>query len=173
MSVNISPTQQTIFTALRSFILGLIDCEVIQGLGNNTPMPLGGFIAMTALLQNRLSTNIDTYTDPVIVDGTKDVMQPTQYTIQIDCYGAYASDWAVTICALFRDEYGCTALAPSVQPLHADDPKMIPLSDGEMQYEERWSITAALQYNPVISVPQQFADSLQVDLINVDANFPP
>lgn len=173
MSVSISPTQQSIFTALRSFILGLIDCEVIQGLGNNTPMPIGGFIAMTALLQNRLSTNVDTYTDPVLITGTKDVMQPTQYTIQIDCYGANSSDWAVTICALFRDEYGCDALAPSVQPLHADDPKMIPLTDGEAQYEERWSITAALQYNPVISVPQQFADSLNVTLINVDANYPP
>jgi len=169
----VTPVQQDIFVALRAFILGLIDCEVIQGLGNGVPMPAGSFVAMTGLFQNRLSTNVDTYNDPVTSGGTKDVMQPTQYTVQLDCYGPQSSDWATIITTMFRDEYACNVLEPNVAPLSADDPKMIPLVNGELQYEQRWSITALLQYNPVVSVAQQFADSLNVTLINVDANYPP
>jgi hypothetical protein len=47
------------------------------------------------------------------------------------------------------------------------------LVNGEEQYEERWIVGANLQYNPVVSTPQQFADTLEATLINVDEAFPP
>lgn len=168
-----TPVQQDVATALRTFILSLITCEVVQGLGNGTPMPLNSFIAFTPLFQNRLSTNVTTYADPTPTTGTKSSLDATQYTWQIDCYGPLSSDWAATLSTMLRDEYSCLMMAPNVQPLHADDPRMMPLIDGEMQYEQRWTVTAVLQYNPVVATPMQFMDSAQVQtIVNVPAMIP-
>ncbi|OYV46729.1 MAG: hypothetical protein B7X10_04755, partial [Burkholderiales bacterium 21-58-4] len=158
MTATVSPARVDIFTQLRAFILGVITCEVVQGLGNGTVMPLGGFIAITPLFQNRLATNVNTYADPTPTTGTKDSLQAVRYTVQIDAFGATSSDWATIISTAFRDEYACVALGPNVQPLFCDDPKMIPLVDGEGQWNERWSITAYMQYNPVVTTPMQFFD---------------
>lgn len=158
----VSPAQADIFTVLRAFILDTVGCEVVRGLGNGVPMPANPFIAMTELFQVRLATNVVTYVDTGGTGGTRHVMAPTQYTIQIDCYGPNSSDWATTLTTLLRDPYGVAALAPNVAPLHADDPKMIPLVDGEENYEQRWMLTALFQVNPVITVPQDFADVVDV-----------
>lgn len=173
MSATVSPTQSDLFTALRAFILGLIPCEVIQGLCNGAPMPLGGFIAMTELFRTRLSTNTHGYADPTPTTGTTSATQAMQATVQIDCYGPSSGDWAAILSTMLRDEYGCNALAPSVQPLSADDPKMMPLIDGEMQQEQRWVVTVLFQINPVVSVPMQFFDAVTVGLVDVDASYPP
>lgn len=172
MTATVAPVQSDIFTALRTFILSLITCEVIQGLGNGVPMPLSGFITMTALYQNRLSTNVDGYPDMTTSTGNKTARQAVQYTMQIDCYGPLSSDWAAMLSTMLRDEYACLSMAPNVQPLSADDPKMIPLIDGEQQYEQRWVVTAILQYNPVVSSPMQFFDAAGVALVDVDAKYP-
>jgi hypothetical protein len=50
---------------------------------------------------------------------------------------------------------------------------LAPLEDDELQYEQRWTIEAFLQYNPVVTVPMQFADTASVTLINVDEAYPP
>jgi len=159
MTATTTPTQTDLFTVLRAFILSLITCEVIQGLGNGVPMPLGGFICMTSLSQTRLSTNVNGYVDPVTTTGTRTARQATQHTVQIDCYGPDSSEWATILSTMLRDEYGCLALAPNVSPLSADDPKQSPLIDGEQQYEARWTLTALLQVNPTVSTPQQFFDT--------------
>lgn len=172
MTATAAPSQSVVMTALRSLILSLITCEVIQGLGNGIPMPLGAFIAITPLFQTRLSTNVDSYTDPTPTTGMKAAQQSVQYTVQIDCYGPDSSDWAAILSTMLRDEYACLSMAPDVQPLSADDPRMAPLIDGEQQYEQRWTITALLQYNPVVSTPMQFFTQANVGLVDVDVAYP-
>jgi len=172
MTATVTPVQSDIFTALRTFILSLITCEVVQGLGNGAPMPLGGFISMTALYQNRLSTNVDAYLDPTPTTGSKTARQAVQYTIQLDAYGPDSGDWAAILSTMLRDEYACLSMAPNVQPLYCDDPRMMPLVDGEQQYEQRFSINAVLQYNPVTSTPMQFFDAATVGLVDVDMRYP-
>ena len=151
-------TSDTVFTALRSFLTALIPgVNVIKGLSNNVAMPGGDFIAMTPLYQNRLATNLDTYNDlGTVLGGTEIMTQSTQYTIQIDCFGPNSPDYANMITTAFRDDYGYQALQPNCTPLHADDPKQIPLVTAESQYEQRWSITALIQYLPQTIVPMQF-----------------
>ncbi len=164
-----TPVQDDIFVQVRAFILSLIDCEVVQGLGNKVPTPRGAFIAVTATGQVRLSTNVSTYD----ASAARAVMMPTQYTIQIDCYGPLSSDWATTLTAMWRDPYGCEMLGPTMQPLYSDDPSQMGLVDGEDEYQQRWMISAILQFNPVVTVAQQYADALLVDVVSVDATFPP
>jgi len=168
MVATVSPTQSAVLTALRSFILGLISCEVVQGIDNNVSMPKGGFILMAPLFNTRLSTNTHTYSDPTPTTGIRVAAQAKKYTVQLDCYGPDAEEWADILSTMLRDEYGCKALGPAVQPLHADDPKMVPLVNGEQNYEQRWVVTAELQYNPTISIAQQFFDVAEVGIYSVD-----
>lgn len=172
MTATVSPSLETIFIKLQALIMGLIDCEVVRGQQNGVPMPVGPFISMTEVLQKRLSTNVSAYNDPG-TNGTNAVMQPTQYAIQIDCYGPDSGDWATILTTMFRDPYGCDQLGPEVSPFYADDPMQSPLINGEENYEARWIITAVMQCNFVVTVSQQFAGALAATLIEVDATFPP
>ncbi len=175
MTATVTPSLEVIFAKLGAFIEGLISCEVVRGQVNSVPMPVGPFISMTEALQKRLSTNVSAYNDPWPGAGSpiKSVMQPTQYTIQIDCYGPDSGDWATILTTMFRDPYGCDALGPEVSPFYADNPVQAPLINGEENYESRWIITAVMQCNPVVTVGQEFAGALAATLIEVDATFPP
>lgn len=250
--MNVSPTQSNVYAALRAFLQSVVGpgVEVVQGLDNRVPTPATpgaatpGFIAMTQILMQRLSTNFDSYTDPYLVsgftftgtagavgnlltvsaaatgalnigdligganvpygttvtafgtgtggvgtytlstlggfastavtvtDGAKQSEQDTRVDMQIDCYGPNAADWAAMISTLFRDDYGVNALAPNCAPLYIDNGMQAPLIDGEQQYEQRIVMQAVLQYNPVTSSAQQFASSVDVDLINVNEAYP-
>lgn len=156
-----TPVQDTLFLALRAFALSIVPgVEVVQGLGNGVPMPKHQFICLTASAQRRLRTNQDTYD---IVAGTRAVEQGTDYSIQVDCYGPTSSDYATAISTMLRDAYACDMLAPfGCQPLYTSDPTQSALVNGEENYEQRWMLTAVLQFNPVITVSQEFADELQM-----------
>lgn len=164
-----SVTETQIFTALRAFILGVVDCEVIRVPNNRVPMPVGEFISLSAISNSPLSTNVSSYSST-----EKSIIRPSQFTIQVDCYGASAGDRATAITTLFRDAYGCDALAPSgIQPLYASDARQMPMVDGESQYVTRYTFDAVMQFNPVLTVSQQSANELQVGIKEVDRAFPP
>lgn len=163
------PPLQAVYIKLRAFLLTIVcdNAEVIQGLGNRAPMPAGPFVAMTAILQKRLNTNQDRYTDPYpsTTPGSVTVQQNMRFDVQLDCYGPKAGDWAAVIATLLRDDYGCAALAPDCQPLYVDDPRQVAFVSGEEQYVQRWTLTAVLAYNPTTTLPQQFAGAAAVNIV--------
>lgn len=176
MTVASSPVLTDLYTDVRAFLLTIVPTgtEVIQGIDNRVPMPPGPFVLMQALYQIRLATNEDTYDDPFPSDGgAQNAKASMRVDLQLDFYGVDSLQWATEAQTLWRDEVGCTALAPNCQPLYAEDPRMIPLVTGEEQYLQRWSLTATLQYNPVTVTAQEFADTLEVTVINVDEAYPP
>lgn len=168
--------------ALLVSVTGLDPSLVLQGLPNRTAMPLAspGFATMQLTRGQRLNTNIDTWdpTDPAPTEIDSETHW--QERMQLDFYGATSGDWARVVAGLWRDEYTCLALAgsgglanPTCQPLYHDEPIEAPLEDDEKQYEQRWTVQTYLQYNPVTSIPQDFASSLSVTLINVDEAYSP
>jgi hypothetical protein len=176
MTATVSITETQVLTVLRSFILSLVSLDgdhVIRGLQNRVPMPAGDFIEITASLTSPLSTNVQTYAPDNSASLNK---RSTQLSVQIDCYGVSAMDNANMLSMMLRSDYACQKFAASgldMQPLYANDAHQMPFITGEDQYMERWVFDGVLQINPVVSVPQDFADSLEVGLINVDATFPP
>lgn len=165
MAATISPTVSQALAELRAVILSAISCEVVQGLDNDVPPPLAG-IVMTPLSSARLATNTHFYNDPVIEVGSKNIKQASQLAIQLDCYGPDADEWAQMLSTILRDEYS-RAMMSSAQPLYTDDPKLIPFADpGEQRYVQRWVLTAYLQYNPVVALPQQFFDHAEISGIH-------
>lgn len=174
--MNISITDQAVFKALGDFLEAAlpVNTEIIQLQDNQVPMPRGAFVGMNNAGTKRLSTNVSKY-QPGAGDtaGQKDILTPTQYTMQVEFYGADAASWANIVQALFRDEWTTLVMPPNIQPLYADDPIQIPLVDGEAQYTQRWQLNAVMQFNPVVGVPQQFADQLSIGVKEVDTTFPP
>ncbi len=177
MSTTISPTQLAVYVRLEAFLQFILPTgtPVVQGLQNRVPTPSGAYVSMLAIIQKRLATNIETYSDPEDApeDATRTVQQNTRVDMQLDFYGPNAADWSAMAETLWRDDEGCRLLAPDCQPLFADESRQSPLVTGEEQYQQRWTLTATLQYNPSIALPQQFADAAVVGLINVDVEYPP
>jgi hypothetical protein len=107
--------------------------------------------------------------------GIDIITQPTRVTVQLDVHSGSiltASDMAQTISTLFRDTYATSFFSenyPGIAPLYADDPRQVPFVNAEQQYESRYVVTAELQANQSVSLPQQFADQLEVTLTPVEA----
>lgn len=176
MAATISITESHVLTVLRSFILSLVSLDgdhVIRGLQNRVAMPTGDFIEITPSIASPLATTVETYTPGA---STSQNERSTQVSVQVDCYGASAMDNANLLSVMMRSDYACSQFSASgvdMQPLYAGDAHQMPFVTGESQYMERWTFDAVLQANPVISVPQDFADSLEVGLISVDVKYPP
>lgn len=176
MTLAISITLQDLYTILRPFLVDVLplNVQVIQGLDNRDPMPPPdpGFVVMTANLLSPVMTPEESWDRENPNPTTIAIRQGMQIRVQLDCYGAASGDWAAQLATLLRTDYACRALAP-VAPLYADNPMQAALINGEEQYEQRWIVGGNLQYNPVVTTPMQFAETAQVDLINVDERYPP
>jgi hypothetical protein len=180
---TISVTGSKVLAALRSFLLSVLPAgvEVIRGQDNRTPEPKGNdFIVMIPILRERLETNISTWTDGFFatppVPGTRNDLQPTRVTIQLDIHGPNSADNTQIITTLFRSEVATAQFATSgfdVTPLYTSDPRQLPFFDGEQQYEDRWSVDAVMQANPIVTTAQDFAGSLRTGIIPADVTYPP
>lgn len=174
MTATVANTLTDVYTVLGAFVLsqlGLASGQVVQGYPNRVAMPKGPFVLMTAMVKKRLRTNVDNFAGTVLVPpapGPVAAEQGMQVDIQLDCYGPASSDWSDILATLLRDNVGCLALAPKCQPLYADDPIRGPLTDAELEYEDRWIITARIQYNPVTTTSQDYATVLgPADIVDV------
>lgn len=174
----VSPTQRSLYVVVKALLVsitGLDPSLVIQGLPNRAAMPPAspGYITMQLTGNNRLNYNIDTwdFADPNPSEISAE--QHVKMRLQLDFYGVASGDWATMFTTLWRDETACLALEPTADPLYTNDPILAPLDDSEQQYESRWTVEAFLQYNPITTVPMQFADTLSITLINVDKTYPP
>lgn len=183
MTPTLSLTEAQALTALRTFLIGVLapGIEVIAGQDNRVPEPAGtDFVVMTPMLRERIETNVTTTFDGYFatpsVPGTRADMQAIKLTVQIDVHGPAGGDNAQTITTLFRSDYAVDAFAASgfdVTPLYTGEPHQVPFLNAEQQIEERWSIDAVMQCNPIVTTAQDFAAALNIGLIEVDATYPP
>lgn len=184
MALVVSISLQDVYTRLRTLVLqavspvGPTPVPVIQGLVNRAamPPPSPGFVCMTATLLTQHRTPVESWDIQALDPSAIEIEQGQLVRIQLDCYGALSADWATILAAILRTDYACRVFSEGgldAAPLYAERPMQAALVDGEQQYEERWIVGANLQYNPVVSTPMQFADTLEATLINVDEAYPP
>lgn len=111
-----------------------------------------------------------------ISGGATQVMEAAEIVFQLDVHGSTSGDNAQIIAALLRDPYAVEYFEASgfeVWPLYADDPRQMPFQNDQQQYENRWVIEAVLQANETVEIPQQYADEVDVGLVEIDATYPP
>jgi hypothetical protein len=116
-----------------------------------------------------------TVASEVMACGNKSMLQATRVTVQLDVHGPNSADNSQIITTTFRDDYAVSAFQSSgfdVFPLYADDAHQMPFVNGEQQIENRWVIDCVMQCNPIVTVPQQFADQLEATIKEVQASYP-
>lgn len=177
MALAVSITQDDLYAKLGTFLESVLPAglPVIQLPVDRVAMPPAdpGFVGMTINMQARIMTNVESWDQNAADPTVLEIEQAVRTTIKMDCYGADAGNWAVILSTVLRDEYGINALAPVLAPLYVNDPRFAPLTNAELQFERRWIVEGVFQFNPVISVPMQFADAAEASLINVDERYPP
>lgn len=182
-----SITDQDIYAAIRVFLLSFLPAgtPVIQGLQNDVPEPEeDNFVAMIPLFRGRMGTNLATYAVPETgSQGASLLTMDTELKLQLDVHGPLSGDFAQMIATLWRSDYGVQLVGSQgydIAPLYAEEPRQSPFINGEQQFEVRWSVDVALQINPVVSLPQDFASELALGvgtglpsgLIDVPAFYP-
>lgn len=172
MTLTVTPTMDEVITNVGNFIVSIVPAgtPVLRGPIDRAAQPNVDHVIMTPVFREPLRTTI--VTDDYIDTATWE--QGTKVELQIDLYGdTLGADWCAMFSTMWKTEYACDALGATCSPLYADGGRMIPLVTGEEQFLERWMVRTFLQYNPTVSTPQDYADTVDIIVISVDAAFPP
>lgn len=137
--------------------------QIVRAQVNRVPQPPSPCVVLTEVLQLDLETPSNTHRND---DDETDISTPTRVDIQVDFYGSQGGDFCRAVKSVFRSEYAPAQFPDGIKPLYCSDGIQAPLVTGERQYESRWTITASLQYNPLVAVPQESANELSA---NIDA----
>lgn len=159
-----SITVDQVIDALAAFLAPFMPgASIVRGQVNRVALPSNPCAVLTEILQVDLSvphTDYQPPTDPAPAIGTATIKGPTRIDVQIDFYGVQAGEFCKAVKTAFRSHWGFAHFPANIKPLYTSDAMQSPLTTGEQQYESRWTLTASLQYNPIVTVPQDFADVL-------------
>lgn len=183
LSTNINTAQDCAFDGSISGNTLTVSSMILGTIALNATLFGPNVLAGTTITGNGTgSGGVGTYTvsqpqtvaQQVMACGTQTMLQATQVTIQLDLHGPNSADYAQIVTTAYRDSYAVDQFASSgfdVAPLYADDARQIPFLNGEQQVESRWVIDCVMQCNPVLTLPQQYASQLNVNVIDVDATY--
>ena len=140
-----------------------VPTPIIRGQANRVPPPVPAFVVVTEIHRANLDTPVFINSaDPNIQQAT--VTNSKQIDIQIDFYGVDSANWSAAVETVFRSPYAPDQFPTGMAPLFCSDAQQAPLITGEEQYENRWVLTASLEYNPDVTVPQQSATELRTTI---------
>jgi hypothetical protein len=170
--IGIVVTDEMVCATVRDYIKSIAPTlRVIRTPVNRAAMPNGPYVSFTPGLRRPLATNVSVDTGIV-----RTVTRSEQMSFQIDCYGDGSADLAEKLNILYRDPYGVEMFAESgygTVPLYAGEIQQAPFTDDSDQYEDRYTFEIELQVNSTVVIPLQSCNILNIDLVSVDATFPP
>lgn len=161
---TISLTIDQVIEALGAFLATFIPppVEIVRGQVNRVSTPLGPYLILTEMRNAMLSTPIVANDDPNLQAA---ITGPKAIDVQIDFYGPNSGDQCAMIETVYRTPIATGLFPIGIQPLYCTDGIQAPLTTAEKQYEDRWTLTATMQYNPVVAVPQQSAIALALNIL--------
>lgn len=166
-------TEAAILAKLGDFLTDVLPAgvEIVQGQDNRVPPPASdNYVVFWPSRRARLATNSHEYTPGA---DTKAATTEVELIVQVDIHGSNSADNAQVVTTLWRDPYACEFMDPVAAPLFAEEPVQLPFWNDQEQTENRWVLKLHLQANVTVSTAQEFADTLTVDLIEVDTTYPP
>jgi hypothetical protein len=116
-----------------------------------------------------------TLASQVMASGEMTMEQHTHLIFQLDIHGPQSGDNCQIISTAFNDGYAAEQFAGSglgIVPLYTNDGKQAPFQNAEQQWESRWVLEAHMQANIKVRVPQQYADDVEVEVIEVETAYP-
>jgi len=161
-----SITVDNVIDALADFLQPFVDgADIIRAQVNRVSMPSLPCVVLTELFHVDLSIPSQNYD---VLNDEVDLSASNRIDIQVDFYGESAGDYCRSVETAFRTMWGFDAFPAGIKPLYTSDGIQSPLISGEQQYVSRWTLTVSMQYNPIVSAPQQFADELAATTIAAD-----
>lgn len=151
---------QAIYLEIWNYLTKLFNCPVEQGLQNNTPLSHDG-IMMTLL---PYSEALD-QSQHINEDGTSTIQQSRLYMMQLDFYGEQAFNRANQVGVMWRSNYTTNELK-TIQPLYANQVRNMEFINEQDQYEKRFLLEIALQYNPHYTYTEQSDTDISKILIS-------
>lgn len=153
----------TVIEALGAFIQPFVaGAQVIRAEVNRVASPSGAFVELTELMQSDLEVPRQWYSNDY---QQTNIIGPKRLAVQADFYGESSGDWCAVVKQAFRSAYGAALFPAGVSPLYCDDGHQAPLITGEEQYLRRWALTLELQYNPIVVINAQSANTLKMNLV--------
>lgn len=167
MTYTSSITVDAVVDALSAFLAPFCPgATIARGQVNRVPMAPSPCVYLTELLQVKQSVPVTDYRPD---DDEADISVSKRIDIQMDFYGLVSGEFAAAVAMAFQSHWGFEHFPANIKPLYTSDAIQAPLTTGEQQYESRWTLTASLQYNPIVAVPQQFADEVTPTVLQADA----
>lgn len=136
--------------------------DIVRGQQNRVSPPPEPCAVLTEILSASLQT---TYADYRPDADVADLQGSKRIDVQVDFYGTDSGDQCAAVATAFRSAWGYDQFPVNIKPLYTSDGIQSPLITGEQQYSQRWTLTASLQYNPLVTVPQEFADVVVPNII--------
>lgn len=172
MSATIDITADAVMTALRAFLMHVLPTgtQVVAGQQNHVPLPQGRVVVITPLMQAAMDVPTTAYDR---VNSGIGKRQSKDWRIQLDVYGDNAADAVSMLATVLRSDVSFEWFAenaPVVRPLYTEDPRNMAFINDAMNYESRWMLEVHLQANQTTTLPQDFAQSLHIGLVEVDTN---
>ena len=158
-SISVDAVIDALVAFLTPFMQG---GQIVRGQVNRVPLPGSPCAVLTEISQSDIDVPYVT-NDDVLQQIT--IYGPKKIDIQIDFYGSIAGELCAVTKSAFRSGYGFDVFPSNIKPLYTSDGMQAPLTTGEQQYESRWTLTAFMQYNPTVIVPQQSAIVASVDKV--------
>lgn len=161
-----SITVDNVIDALTDFLQPFVSgADIIRAQVNRVPMPSLPCVVLTELFHVDLRVPSQDYD---VLNDEVDLSASNRIDIQVDFYGDSAGDYCRSVETAFRTMWGFDMFPAGIKPLYTSDGIQSPLVSGEQQYISRWTLTVSMQYNPIVSVPQQFAEELAATTIAAD-----
>lgn len=191
-SYAIDLTERIILAALRNVVVQIVppEVQVIRAQVNRVPEPTcDTYILLTRTRWEMIEYPTVTWDKDDPAPITLNMLSPVKASIQLDIHGQNGADLAWQLASTFKSYIACDMFndlpqssiegeytlptGAVIQPLYSDSPKQAPFLNGEQQWEDRWMVEIALQANINIKVTEEFANALQIGLIDVDVVYPP
>lgn len=152
-----------LITELRQFILDTLPdatpVQVVRDTQNFAALPKDA-ITIAFLFDSEMDYS-STYYDPA--EELAAVHNSVEARVQLSFYGEAAPKRSRIIAQLWRNFYACDRLQ-LCKPLYVQSRQRQPYINESNQYENRYILDLALQYNPVVTHTQDFAESAEIDI---------
>lgn len=133
--------------------------QCVKSAQNQTALPFNA-IVMSILMDSDLDYGVVSY-DP---DNDRAAVQNSvKVRLQLSFYGQHAEKRSRMIDTLWRTPYGADNLK-LCKPLYVQSRERHPYINESNQYEDRYILDLALQYNPQVAYAQDFADEVSVNI---------
>lgn len=150
--------EQAIYREIWDYLYNLLGVKAEQGLQNNTPL------SQDAIVMTLLPYTQDLDQSQYSNENDESTIQVSKlYMMQLDFYGEQAFDRVNKCAVMWRSSYTTNVLT-TIQPLYANNPRNMEFVNEQDQYEKRFLLEIALQYNPYYKYVEQSETDVSTDI---------